>query len=156
MSAITRYKSNGDFTNSPDGEVVFYSAYRMLESERDRLLALIAECDTYLNTNNLTSIGHGSILHRKMKEALGQNGEIATAVVVPARDAYDPSITISFYPKAGQGGFARVPIMVVRATDSVTGLYAESYEERSEHRNAHVARQKLIQLLGDPSKAGAA
>jgi hypothetical protein len=40
-----------------------------LEQRSDELLALIAECDEYLNINNLTSIGHGSILHRKMKEA---------------------------------------------------------------------------------------
>jgi len=34
----------------------------------DDLLALLIECDEYLNINNLTSIGHGSILHRKMKD----------------------------------------------------------------------------------------
>lgn len=39
------------------------------EAERDALRGLLAECAEYLNTNNLTSIGHGSILHRKMIDA---------------------------------------------------------------------------------------
>lgn len=33
------------------------------------LRALVAECADYLNTNELTCISHGSILHRKMMEA---------------------------------------------------------------------------------------
>lgn len=40
-----------------------------LRAETRDLRALIAECAEYLNTNNLTSICHGSILHRKMMEA---------------------------------------------------------------------------------------
>lgn len=39
------------------------------EAERDVLRGLLAECAEYLNTNSLTSIGHGSILHRKMIDA---------------------------------------------------------------------------------------
>jgi len=30
---------------------------------------LLAECAEYLDTNDLTSICHGSLLHRKMREA---------------------------------------------------------------------------------------
>lgn len=37
----------------------------------NKLTALIKEADDYLNTNKLTNIGHGSILHQKMKSALG-------------------------------------------------------------------------------------
>jgi hypothetical protein len=37
--SITRYTSKGDFIISPEGELVFYSAYRMMESEHDRLQA---------------------------------------------------------------------------------------------------------------------
>lgn len=36
---------------------------------------IIYECDKYLDTNNLTSIGHGSILHRKMKEIISTERE---------------------------------------------------------------------------------
>jgi hypothetical protein len=41
----------------------------ILRAEIERLRALLAECAGYLNTNELTSIGHGSILHRKMIDA---------------------------------------------------------------------------------------
>ena len=34
------------------------------------LVDLLTEADDYLNTNNLTNIGHGSILHRKMQEVI--------------------------------------------------------------------------------------
>ncbi|CAD5376770.1 hypothetical protein OF001_U170067 [Pseudomonas sp. OF001] len=41
----------------------------ILRAEVERLRALLAECANYLNTNELTSISHGSILHRKMIDA---------------------------------------------------------------------------------------
>ena len=31
--------------------------------------SVLAEADQYLDTNHLTSIGHGSILHQRFKEA---------------------------------------------------------------------------------------
>ena len=37
------------------------------------LEALIKEADEYLNTNSMTSIGSGSILHNKFKQALKEN-----------------------------------------------------------------------------------
>jgi hypothetical protein len=37
--------------------------------EVEALRALCAEANKYLDTNNLTSIGHGSILHRKFSDA---------------------------------------------------------------------------------------
>lgn len=40
-----------------------------LRAEVERMRALLAECADYLNTNELTSIGHGSILHQKMIDA---------------------------------------------------------------------------------------
>lgn len=44
-------------------------AERELRAEVESLRSLLAECADYLNTNELTSIGHGSILHRKMIDA---------------------------------------------------------------------------------------
>lgn len=40
-----------------------------LRTEVDRLRKLFAECAEYLNINKYTSIGHSSILHRKMIDA---------------------------------------------------------------------------------------
>ena len=40
-----------------------------LEVKLEAAEALIKEADEYLDINKLTSIGHGSILHRKFKEA---------------------------------------------------------------------------------------
>lgn len=40
---------------------------RELESKNRRLRGLVIEADDYLDTNDLTSIGHGSILHKKFK-----------------------------------------------------------------------------------------
>lgn len=40
----------------------------LLAIQRDKLFELISECDAYLDTNNLTQIGSGSILHQKMKD----------------------------------------------------------------------------------------
>lgn len=45
------------------------AGHDILRAEIERLRALLAECAGYLNTNELTSIGHGSILHRKMIDA---------------------------------------------------------------------------------------
>ena len=47
----------------------------LLSEERaktDHLKKLIAEASEYLDTNSFTNIGHGSILHRKFKEAVSQ------------------------------------------------------------------------------------
>lgn len=40
-----------------------------LADQVDKLKELCKEADEYLNTNDMTSIGHGSILHRKFQEA---------------------------------------------------------------------------------------
>ena len=37
--------------------------------------AVIKEADEYLDTNDLTSIGHGSILHQKFKSILGNSND---------------------------------------------------------------------------------
>jgi hypothetical protein len=54
------------------------TAQAVFNTERDTLTArvvelegLVSEIDTYLDTNNLTSIGNGSVLHILCKEALG-------------------------------------------------------------------------------------
>lgn len=47
-----------------------------LAAEREKFLELIAECDTYLDTNNLTQIGSGSILHQKMKAAIALGNDV--------------------------------------------------------------------------------
>jgi hypothetical protein len=39
-----------------------------MKQELDTLKAFAADVDDYLNTNNLTSIGHGSILHQEAKD----------------------------------------------------------------------------------------
>jgi hypothetical protein len=39
------------------------------EARERELVGLAKECSDYLNTNNLTSIGHGSVLHRKLQDA---------------------------------------------------------------------------------------
>lgn len=47
----------------------------LIDSLRDtalRLRSLIEEADRYLGTNNMTNIAHGSILHRKFKDALSE------------------------------------------------------------------------------------
>jgi hypothetical protein len=45
-----------------------------LRAEAEALRALCAEANKYLDTNNLTSIGHGSILHRKFSDATRKGG----------------------------------------------------------------------------------
>lgn len=67
-------RAQGTFTEVPGGDcpTPYKSDRQLLAEALERvtsLRALLAECAEYLNTNNLTSIGHGSILHRKMIEA---------------------------------------------------------------------------------------
>ena len=38
-----------------------------LEKENAEMKALLKEASDYLDTNNLTSVGHSSILHKKFK-----------------------------------------------------------------------------------------
>ena len=42
----------------------------------ETLEAILSEASAYLNTNKLTSIGAGSILHRKFAEASGVNLDV--------------------------------------------------------------------------------
>jgi len=46
------------------------SAWIEIKRQRDELLSLLKEASDYLDINNMTSIGHGSILHQKFREAL--------------------------------------------------------------------------------------
>ena len=41
--------------------------FQKLKAENKKLKAILKEAGEYLDTNELTSIGHGSILHRKFK-----------------------------------------------------------------------------------------
>ena len=41
-----------------------------MAAERDEMLALIVECNNYLNTNEITSICSTSILHKKMADMI--------------------------------------------------------------------------------------
>ena len=65
--------SNGmlriDLTNSDERRAQAERKSDALRAEVEALRGLIRECADYLNHNELTSIGHGSILHRKMMEA---------------------------------------------------------------------------------------
>ncbi len=45
-----------------------YMKAMRLEDENKELKALIAEASEYLDTNDMTNIGHGSVLHRKFKD----------------------------------------------------------------------------------------
>ena len=45
-----------------------YMEAMRLEDEIEKLKALISEASEYLDTNSMTSIGHGSVLHRKFKD----------------------------------------------------------------------------------------
>jgi hypothetical protein len=45
-----------------------YMKAMQLENENKNLRALIAEAAAYLDTNDMTNIGHGSVLHRKFKD----------------------------------------------------------------------------------------
>ena len=49
-----------------------YSIVFELKAEREKLRKLAAECADYLDTNDMTSISHGSILHRKLLDAAMQ------------------------------------------------------------------------------------
>ena len=52
------------------GTVIGSICYRVeqLIKRRDELMALINEASEYLDTNRLTNIAHGSILHQKLRE----------------------------------------------------------------------------------------
>lgn len=50
-------------------EMVTARDYDALHAEAEALRLLAAECDEYLRTDPETSIGSGSILHRKLTEA---------------------------------------------------------------------------------------
>ena len=41
-----------------------------LEDENKKLKALLTEASEYLDTNAMTNIGHGSVLHQKFKSAV--------------------------------------------------------------------------------------
>jgi S-adenosylmethionine/arginine decarboxylase-like enzyme len=45
-----------------------YMKAMRLEDENKQLRELLKEASDYLDTNNITSIGHGSVLHRKFKD----------------------------------------------------------------------------------------
>ena len=46
-----------------------------LQAECDRLRKLVTECADYLDTNDMTSIGHGSVLHRKLLDDAMKGGQ---------------------------------------------------------------------------------
>ena len=41
--------------------------------QHEKMLSLIEECNKYLNTNDQTNIGSGSILHKQFIEIVNQN-----------------------------------------------------------------------------------
>ena len=63
------------------------------------------------------------------------------------------TIKIDTYKRAGNSAWMPVE-SVVRATCLESGLYAESFEERSEHRNLIVAKQRLKDLKATLLNAG--
>lgn len=47
---------------------------KSIREQRDLLLSIMVEVDEYLSVSRMENIGSGSILHRKMKEAIEQTG----------------------------------------------------------------------------------
>ena len=56
-----------------DAAVRAINSHDKLTARNAELEALIKEGDEYLNTNSMTNIGSGSILHTKFKQALKDN-----------------------------------------------------------------------------------
>jgi len=56
-----------DVENDPDLVLTFALVHARTEIKR--LRSVIKEADDYLDTNSMTNIAHGSILHRKFKDA---------------------------------------------------------------------------------------
>jgi len=51
------------------GDYVEWEAYETLQAECEKLRKLATECADYLDTNDMTSICHGSVLHRRLLDA---------------------------------------------------------------------------------------
>lgn len=58
---------------SPKQAGRLYMIVNRLEDENKRMRELLKEASDYLDTNNLTSIGSGSILHQRFKDAVSDN-----------------------------------------------------------------------------------
>lgn len=56
---------------SPKQAGALYQKAIRLEEENKHLKQLVKDASDYLDTNNQTSISHGSILHKQFKDALG-------------------------------------------------------------------------------------
>lgn len=72
----TEYANFWAHEDTPDNpnSIITFEWVEFLKEKQTELFVqmeeLLIECNDYLNTNNLTSIGHGSILHQKIKDLI--------------------------------------------------------------------------------------
>lgn len=112
-----------------------------LQAENKDLKSILKEADDYLNTNNLTSIGNGSVLHNKFKGALPAN-----------ENKYSSKFSIldcaiSSYHQKPVGSWSMKEPTGIRIIHIPTGKIAECHSERSAHKNREFCIRKLEEML---------
>ncbi len=75
-SEYTSQHRKADETSAKFEHLVIDTCAAIESAALAEAMALFSECDEYLNTNDLTSISHGSILHRKMRALLATDKAI--------------------------------------------------------------------------------
>ena len=62
---LIEYRISNEYLSAEQVFTQMKSFIQSIQKENERLASILKEADNYLNTNDLTSIGHGSVMHNK-------------------------------------------------------------------------------------------